>query len=102
MVGQRLTIFAPYSYPPHRRVAALFLVAGKPIPLDSFLFTTCQPLGAFKGRKRWRSADGGKYYEWDATHGEIEVYNRRGRHLGVLNAHGLLIKDAVPGRTIPL
>jgi hypothetical protein len=33
--------------------------------------------------------------------GEIEVFNGRGKHLGVLHAtRGDLIKDAVPGRSI--
>jgi hypothetical protein len=32
-------------------------------------------------RKRWRDADG-KIYEWDYRHGTVEVYDRRGRHLG--------------------
>ncbi len=33
-------------------------------------------------------------------HGEIEVYNRRGKHLGVLNPAGVMISEAIPGRTI--
>jgi hypothetical protein len=38
---------------------------------------------------------------WDAQHGEIEVFNARGRHLGVLHPlTGELIKEAVRGRKI--
>jgi hypothetical protein len=40
-------------------------------------------------------------YTWDEVHGEIEVYNARGKHLGVLDPiTGALIKDAVPGRRV--
>jgi len=51
---------------------------------------------------RWSSADGKRIYTWDALHGEVEVFNRRGRHLGVVDAvtgipNG---KEAVPGRVI--
>jgi hypothetical protein len=77
-------------------------VAGKPIPADSYLFSSCESLGAFNGKRRWRSLDGKKYFEWDTLHGEIEVYNRRGKHLGVLDAYGNIIKDAVEGRTITI
>lgn len=45
------------------------------------------------------SAD--RYYEWDSLHGHIEVYNKRGGHLGVLDGvTGQLIGDPVPGRRI--
>ncbi|MBD1362214.1 hypothetical protein IDJ77_00200 [Mucilaginibacter sp. ZT4R22] len=74
-------------------------MAGKPIPKPSFL-DECIPIGAGYGRKRWKSQDNTRLYEWDSFHGEIEIYNNRGRHLGVLNAYGVLIKDAVKGRKI--
>jgi hypothetical protein len=70
-----------------------------PIPKPSFLDEQ-QSLGAFDGKKRWRSHDGDRLYEWDALHGEIEVYNIRGRHIGVLDALGSPIKPAVKGRKI--
>jgi hypothetical protein len=38
------------------------------------------------GVQRWRREDGKRLYEWDDLHGEIEVYDRRGFHLGSLNA----------------
>jgi hypothetical protein len=38
---------------------------------------------------------------WDGLHGEVEVYNRRGKHLGVADAiSGELIKPAINGRCI--
>lgn len=61
----------------------------------------CLYIGARNGEKRWMSKNRSKLYTWDWTHGEIEVFNRRGRHLGVLDAaNGVLIKPAVPGRKI--
>lgn len=72
----------------------------KAIPKPSFL-DTCVPLGAFGNQRRWRSQDGTRLYTWDSLHGEIEVFNKRGYHLGVIDPiHGHLIKDAVRGRKI--
>ncbi len=43
------------------------------------------------------------YYTWDFTHGEIEVFSKRGRHLKVIDAvTGEFIKHAVKGRKINL
>ena len=41
-----------------------------------------------------------KYYTWDGLHGEIEVFNKRGYHIMVLDPDGNQIKDAVKGRRI--
>ena len=71
-----------------------------PIPRPSFL-DTVDYLGFRSGERRWRSKCGGRLYTWDGLHGEIEVYNSRGRHLGVLDAvSGAQIKPAVKGRKI--
>jgi hypothetical protein len=70
------------------------------IPKPSFL-DTCEYIGVFSGEKRWRSHDGKRIYTWDYLHGEIEVFNKRGKHLGVIDpVHGMMIKDAVKRRTI--
>jgi hypothetical protein len=45
-----------------------------------------ESLGAFNGEKRWRSVDGRRLYTWDSQHGEIEVFTRRGKHLGAAHA----------------
>jgi hypothetical protein len=74
-------------------------VTRKPIPKPSFL-DDCEPIGAPNGEKRWRSKDGTRLYTWDAFHGEIEVFNTRGSHLGVLNVKGDFIKNPVKGRKI--
>jgi hypothetical protein len=36
----------------------------------------------------------------DELHGEFEVYNARGKHLGVVDLEGKWIKEAVKGRKI--
>lgn len=71
----------------------------KPIPKPSIL-DNCECLGAFSGEKRWVSKDGSRIYTWDKLHGEIEVFNKRGYHLGVVDQHGRMIKPAVKGRRI--
>jgi len=74
-------------------------MGGIPIPKPSFL-DSCISLGAVNGQKRWRSKDLTRIYTWDSLHGEIEVFNKRGKHMGVLNPKGDFIKDAIKGRTI--
>jgi len=53
------------------------------------------------GEKRWRSPDGERYYTWDALHQEVEVFDKRGNHRGVVDAiTGVAIKGPVKGRQI--
>ncbi|MCX9117124.1 colicin E3/pyocin S6 family cytotoxin [Providencia rettgeri] len=41
------------------------------------------------------------YYTWDSLHGEVEIFNKNGRHLGVADPiSGAIIKPAVRGRKI--
>ena len=57
-------------------------------------------LRPFRGRTR---TDGERFFEWDHRHGDIEVYDGRGRHLGTAHSDtGLIIKPPVKGRRIPL
>jgi putative cytotoxic protein len=73
---------------------------GKPIPKPSIL-DGFEYVGAFNRVRRWRSLDRERIFTWDSLHGEVEVFNRRGRHLGVLDAlNGRWIKPAVRGRKI--
>ncbi|WP_321969290.1 colicin E3/pyocin S6 family cytotoxin [Paraburkholderia tropica] len=45
--------------------------------------------------------DGQLFYEWDYTHSDIEVYNKRGEHLGSMDpVTGQIYKPAVRGRTL--
>jgi hypothetical protein len=55
---------------------------------------------SYQGETRWRDVPTGRIYTWDRLHGEFEVYNQRGHHLGVVDPNGHFIKDAVKGRTI--
>ena len=51
--------------------------------------------------RRWRSDGGSGYTRGTALHGEIEVFNARGKHLGSIDPiTGEMVKPAVPGRTI--
>jgi Cytotoxic len=69
------------------------------VPKPCNYLDNAQALGAVHGIKRWR-AQGDRIYTWDFTHGEIEVFNKRGLHIGVINCDGDMIKDAVKGRRI--
>lgn len=60
-------------------------------------------LKPWRGKIRTNGAPGKerRYYEWDHTHGDIEVYDRRGQHLGSMDpVTGEMTKPAVPGRSI--
>jgi hypothetical protein len=55
------------------------------------------------GRKKSGSGSKTRYYEWDHTHNDIEVYDKNGRHLGSMNPQtGEMYKPPVKGRTIDL
>jgi hypothetical protein len=75
-------------------------VPPKPIPRPSIL-DEFESLGAPYGERRWRSDGGKRLYTWDSLHGEIEVFNGRGKHLGSMDPiTGEMVKPAVAGRTI--
>lgn len=77
-------------------------MSGKPKPPNCYL-NRQEYFGVREDRQVWRSKDNERYYTWDSLHGEIEVFNKRGRHLGSLDAiSGKTIKDAVKGRKINL
>lgn len=72
----------------------------QPIPRPSIL-DDFEPLGFVHGSRRWRSRDGARLYTWDALHGEVEVFNARGQHLGAIDpTSGVVLKQAVRGRRI--
>lgn len=65
----------------------------------------------WKGFKNYRgsiktngkSGSSKRYYEWDYTHQDIEVYNSKGKHLGSMDPFdGTMYKGPVNGRTIKL
>ena len=69
---------------------------------NSCVYPSTSPV--WRGLDPWRGkvrTDGKQYYGWDYTHQNIEVYNRRGVHLGVMDPmSGDMIGGAVYGRTI--
>lgn len=72
----------------------------KPIPRHGFL-DTCDYLGYIYGERRWRDPEGDFIYTWDGLHGELEVYDARGHHLGAADPMtGERIKRARKGRRI--
>lgn len=75
-------------------------MGGIPIPKESIL-DQCVVVGIDGGKKVYRNSKGDRFYTWDTLHGELEVFNKRGRHLGVACYQtGDLIKPAIKGRRI--
>ena len=75
-------------------------MSGKPRPKPCYL-DEMKYFGMRDGRKVWRSPKSDHLYTWDSLHGEIEAFNRRGQHVGSLDAvSGALIKKPVPGRKL--
>lgn len=73
-----------------------------PKPPHGFL-DNCVFFRIIGGRKVYKGKNQGrdKYFSYDELHGEIEVFNKRGKHIGVMDAvTGEWIKEAVPGRII--
>lgn len=56
----------------------------------------------WKKERIYQDLKTGNFYHKDGLHGEIEAYNRRGKHIGVLTPEGEKhpLKGAVPGREI--
>jgi len=56
----------------------------------------------FKGKtKTSGTGKNQQFYQWDYTHGDIEVYDRNGNHLGSMDPKtGKMYKDPVPGRKL--
>ena len=77
------------------------LLMGGISPLTSAFLTKQESFGVRDGAKIWKSADGSRLYTWDSLHGDIEVYNNKGKHLGSARAEdGVMYKSAVKGRKI--
>ncbi len=56
-------------------------MGGIPLPKPSILdaFRVC---GIESSRKVYKDDSENIYYTWDSLHGELEVFNKNGRHLG--------------------
>jgi len=73
---------------------------GTPDPDDPEFLKQLKRVKSKAGRRRWVDSKG-RIYEWDSRHGELEVYNKRGRHIGVRDPKtGKWTKPRVPGRRI--
>ena len=60
-------------------------------------------LNPFRGQTKTNGLQGKerRYYERDRTHGDVEVYDSQGNHLGSMDTKtGEMTKPAVPGRNI--
>lgn len=69
-------------------------------PPDSEFIRSLTRVRAREREPRWKSEDG-RIFIWDGLHGELEMYNKRGKHLGVVNPEtGAMMKGAVQGRNI--
>lgn len=75
-------------------------LGGIPVPKPSILDNF--RVAGIEGRKKVYKDDlENIYYTWDSMHGELEMFNKRGCHLGVAcPSTGALIKPAVKGRKI--
>jgi len=73
----------------------------EPAPDDiNDIFPNAERVKRKSQRRRWKDKKTGDIYEWDYQHGEIEIYNKRGKHKGSLNPKTGKKKPAVPGRRI--
>jgi hypothetical protein len=56
-----------------------------------------------KTKTNGQSGKNRRFYEWDYTHGDVEVYDARGNHMGSADPEtGGMTKPPVPGRKINL
>ena len=75
-------------------------MGGIPRPTSCFL-DGCEVFSVIGGKKVWTNKGRTRFFTWDTLHGEIEVFDKQGRHLGVLNSvTGDLIKEAIRGRKL--
>jgi len=71
------------------------------VPWKTSEFLMRQKKVSIRGQQRWISEDGTQIYEWDELHGEIEMYNRRGKVVSILNSDGSVSSKKIKaGRTI--
>lgn len=78
------------------------VVTRRPMPKDCYL-RTMERLGLRDGRQTFRKDhNDGRLYQWDSHAEHVEVYNKRGTHLGVTSPTDpvLRIGTAKRGRTI--
>lgn len=75
-------------------------MGGLPIPKPSIL-DSCIVVGIDGGRKVYKDVVENVFYTWDSLHGELEVFNKSGQHLGAsCPKTGIMTKPPVRGRKI--
>ena len=70
------------------------------IPIPENCFLKLLERYTHSGTPRWISENRQLIYVWDGLHGEVEVYSRRGFHLGVVDCDGSYIGNPVKGSKI--
>jgi hypothetical protein len=105
------------TFPAESGLRSLYVVFSKALPGDHSYHPPPKILTAFPEavrtrakntvqgggaqRNRWVDSKG-NIYEWDRRHGTVEIYNKRGRHLGEFDPNtGKQTKPADPSRTTP-
>lgn len=75
-------------------------MGGVPRPKPCFL-DGCEVIKVIGAKKVWANKERTRFFTWDSLHGEIEAFDKQGRHLGALNSvNGDLMKEAVRGRKL--
>ena len=84
--------------------AALEEEEGRPkVGLQSVDLRGLEEVQPYRGNTKTNGESGRKcrLYQWDYTHGDTEVYDCAGKHLGSMDpANGKMTKLAEPGRTL--
>ena len=76
--------------------------AAKLSKATSPFWKTLQTIAGRQTRTNGLSGNKRRFYEWDYTHSDIEMYSANRNHLGSVSAlDGSLIKPAKPGRRLP-
>lgn len=97
-------------FPSTALMKSMYVVFSRPFNPDHGYHQAPRTLKAFpdairirrKGtRPRWESKD--RIYEWDFQHGAVEIYDKRGNHLGEYDAEtGVKTGEAKPERRISI
>ena len=101
--GVRMPDMSPLPLPIVTIGQIIYTWATSNCPADDSSFW--KGLRPYRGKTKTNgeSGKGRRFYEWDYTHGDVEVYDGRGNHLGSANpATGEPTKPPVPGRRINL
>lgn len=82
------------------KIAKELIASGKPINRDTAFFKSLKSIGVRSGRVTYIKRK--VYYQWDSLHGEWEIYDKNGKHIGVADEKGNPKDEAIKGRFINL